>query len=168
LASEPGIAKKIKRFVLMGGAIARGYGEKSTPDPEWNIKSNIPAAQAVFASGVPMTLAPLDATVTLRLEPASRAAIFSRGTALTDALAALTSTWQSTNSWKADTPVLFDAMAVALIYEPKLAPIEPRCIEVDPTGLTRVVAEGRPNAQVALSCDPVESVGFFVRRIIAP
>jgi inosine-uridine nucleoside N-ribohydrolase len=152
----------------MGGAIARGYGEKTTPDAEWNIKSNIPAAQAVFASGVPLIIAPLDATIMLKLEPASRAVIFSHGTALTDALAALTSTWQTTNPWKGETPILFDAMAAALIYAPKFARMEPLCIEVDPTGLTRVVVGGRPNADVALSCDPAESVEFFVRKIIGP
>ena len=37
------------------------------PEPEWNIKSDIAAAQAVFASGVPLTVVPLDATATLKL-----------------------------------------------------------------------------------------------------
>jgi inosine-uridine nucleoside N-ribohydrolase len=165
LESEPGIAKKIKRLVLMGGAIARGYGENTPPVPEWNIKSNIPAARAVFGCGVPITLAPLDATIALKLEPAMRAQIFSHGTPLTDALAALTSTWQTTNSWKGETPTLFDAMAVAMIFAPKLAPTQPRRIEVDATGITRVVAEGQSNVDVALGCDAAESLSLFVLRI---
>jgi hypothetical protein len=44
LTSSPGIGPKIKRIALMGGAVRRGGQPGSTPQPEWNIKSNAAAA----------------------------------------------------------------------------------------------------------------------------
>ena len=53
---------------VMGGSVAVGYDGKPKPEPEWNIKTDIPAAKAVFASGMPLTVVPLDATATVKLE----------------------------------------------------------------------------------------------------
>ena len=47
-------------------------GDDSPPQPEWNIKSDISAAQTVFNSGIPMIVAPLDVTAMLKLDPAGR------------------------------------------------------------------------------------------------
>src|SRR5579863_9829432 len=52
LRTDPSIACKIKRIVMMGGAIAHGYGDNPQPVPEYNIYADAPAAQAVFTSGV--------------------------------------------------------------------------------------------------------------------
>src|SRR5439155_9401982 len=68
LKDHPEAAKKLKRIVLMGGSIAVGYEGKDEPEPEWNIEADVPAAKAVFASGVPLTIIPLDATATVKLE----------------------------------------------------------------------------------------------------
>ncbi|HTL67559.1 MAG TPA: nucleoside hydrolase, partial [Lacunisphaera sp.] len=86
LESEPGIGAKIKAIALMGGSVRRGYAPGSKPEPEWNIKCNPKASQAVFASGVPLLVAPLDSTADLKLTPEGRVKIFGRGTPLTDTL----------------------------------------------------------------------------------
>jgi purine nucleosidase len=56
----PDIAPRIKRIVLMGG----GYFEAGnvTPAAEFNIYVDPHAAATVFASGVPITMMPLDMT----------------------------------------------------------------------------------------------------------
>lgn len=59
LAKEPGIAKKA-RFVGMHGSVRVGYGGKSTPDPEYNVVADVPAARAAFTAAWPMTITPLD------------------------------------------------------------------------------------------------------------
>jgi inosine-uridine nucleoside N-ribohydrolase len=51
----------IKRIVLMGGAIRTGYSGQPPAEPEWNIKTDVDAAKAVFASGIPLLVVPLDA-----------------------------------------------------------------------------------------------------------
>jgi purine nucleosidase len=60
LARAPDIAARIERIVLMGGA----YFEVGniTPAAEFNIYVDPEAARAVFRSGVPITVLPLDAT----------------------------------------------------------------------------------------------------------
>lgn len=59
LRKEPGIARKIKRIVMMGGSY--GFGN-ITPAAEFNIYADPEAAQIVFSSGVPIVMMGLDLT----------------------------------------------------------------------------------------------------------
>jgi len=59
LRLAPGIAEKVKAFVLMGGAWSGG---NTTPAAEFNIYSDPEAAQIVLESGVPITILTLEAT----------------------------------------------------------------------------------------------------------
>jgi len=165
LDSEPGIGGKIKAIALMGGSVLRGYAPGSKPEPEWNIKSNAKAAQAVFSSGVPLLVAPLDSTADLKLTPEWKVRIFSRGMPLNDALASLDFIWRHTNTWNAEVPTLFDNLAVALVATPSLVPLTPMHITVDADGLTRVVADRAPNAQVALTSDPAAFLKYVTERL---
>lgn len=165
LASEPGIGPKIKVIALMGGAVRRGYAPGSKPEPEWNIRCNIAAAQTVFTSGVPLLVAPLDSTAGLILTPEWRVRIFSRGTPLNDALASLDFIWRRTNTWQADQPTLFDSLAVALVATPALVPLTPLHVAVEADGLTRVIADRPTNAQVSLTSDPAAFLEYFTARL---
>lgn len=166
LDAEPGIGRKIRAIALMGGALYRGYAPGSKPEPEWNIKSNARAARTVFASGVPLLVAPLDSTADLKLTPDMRVRIFTRGTALSDALGALDQIWRYTNHWKGDLPTLFDVLAVELVGSHGHA-LRPLRVEVTDEGLTRVVA-GEPNASVALRVDVARFMEDFVARFEQP
>jgi len=166
LDSQPGIGKKIRAISLMGGAVHRGYAPGSKPEPEWNIKSNAVAARRVFTSGVPLLVAPLDSTAALKLTPEMRVQLFSHGTPLTDALAALNSIWRHTNTWKGENPTLFDVLAVELVAPRtpyKLAAIH---IDVEADGLTKPVPGGKPNARVALDVDAAAFMQEFVARLV--
>lgn len=165
LASEPGIGKKIKAIALMGGSIRRGYAPGSKPGPEWNIKSSAKAAQAVFTSGVPLLVAPLDATADLKLTPEWKVRIFAAGKPLNDALAALDFTWRHTNHWGGENPTLFDNLAVALVATPGLVPLTPMHLVVEADGLTREVADRPPNARVALTSEPKVFLEYFTARL---
>jgi purine nucleosidase len=165
LASSPGIAGKIKRIALMGGAVRRGGEPGSKPQPEWNIKSNAAAAQAVFRSGVPLVVGPLDATADLKLTPAHRVRLFTRGTPLTDALGALDYIWTHTNTWKGTTPILFDLLPIAALYEPTLATFEALHVVVEGDGLTREVAGQPANARVAVASDAAKVVDYLTARL---
>jgi inosine-uridine nucleoside N-ribohydrolase len=165
LTSSPGIAGKIKRIALMGGAVRRGGQPGSTPQPEWNIKSNAAAAQTVFTSGVPLIVAPLDATADLKLTPEHRVRIFTRGTPLTDALAALDYVWRHTNNWKGETPILFDLLAVSAVHAPDIARFEPLHVVVEADGLTREIKDRPANAQVAVGADVAKVVDYMTDRL---
>lgn len=168
LAADQNIGPKIKAIALMGGAIKRGYAVGSKPEPEWNIRCNAKAAQIVFSSGVPLLVAPLDSTADLILPPERCVRIFSRGTPLSDALAALDFIWRRTNTWNATAPTLFDNLAVALVATPGLVPLTPMHVVVEADGLTRVVADRPPNAQVALTSDPTTFLDYFTTRLSMP
>ncbi|MBV9888951.1 MAG: nucleoside hydrolase, partial [Acidobacteria bacterium] len=110
---DPATFKKLNRVVIMGGSIRKGYGDLGYapdhgPQPEYNIYSDVPAAQKLFASGVPIYMMPLDSTQ-LKLDEVMREFLFKQGTPLTDALSTLY------YQWGQQTPTLFDVMAVAYV-----------------------------------------------------
>lgn len=59
LARHPDVTERIERLVIMGGARLEG---NATPAAEFNIWLDPEAAARVFASGLPVTLFPLDIT----------------------------------------------------------------------------------------------------------
>jgi inosine-uridine nucleoside N-ribohydrolase len=166
LESEPGIGKKIRAISLMGGAIYRGYAGGSKPEPEWNIKSNAKAAQTVFRSGVPLLVAPLDTTADLKMTPEMRVEVFTRGTPLIDALAALNSIWRHTNHWKGENPTQFDVLAVDLVAPRTPYKLTALHVDVADDGLTVPATDKPANAQVALDVDPARFMREFVQRLV--
>ncbi len=160
LRRDPAVAAKIKRIVMMGGSIARGYDHHHTADSEYNIKMDVEAAQVVFSAGVPILMAPLDVTAMLELDAKGRHRVFSHGTVLTSALAALYMLWGR------PTPVLYDPMAVALLLRPRLSKTRPLAIHVDRKGYTRVMAGKKPNAVVGLHADAKEFFAFYLSRVV--
>jgi inosine-uridine nucleoside N-ribohydrolase len=150
----------IKRIVVMGGAIRLGYNGKLPVEPEWNIKSDVAAARMVFVSGVPLVVAPLDATVMLQLEDPARRRLFAACTPLTFQVQALYQLWDKA------TPTLFDPVAVALAFTEKFCTMEDLHLEIDDSGLTRT-SKGKPNARVATAIRKDEFVSWYVDRVSA-
>ena len=165
---EPETFRKLKRVVLMGGSVYRGYDGFAYPtgpihpQPEWNILCDIPAAQKVFTSGVPLFVMPLDSTQ-IKLQELERARIFSNGTALTDALTVLTQQWAAFSGQT--TPTMFDAVAVAYAIQPGLCPTVPLRLRIDGEGNTKV-EQGEANAQVCLRSDSDQFFEFYMPRIL--
>src|SRR5690348_13553544 len=168
--------RKLKRVVLMGGSIYRGYGGTGSgpsrgPEPEWNIKNDISSAQKLFAAGVPLFVMPLDSTQ-LKMDAANRNFLFRQGTPLSDALTLLY------QEWGQETPMLFDPMTIAYMIKPALCPVEPMNIRVDEKGFTRPVSpmtgassqnvRPAPNAQVCLKSSPDDFFHFLMPRLVAP
>jgi len=154
----PDTARKLKRIVMMGGSIALGYGTSRKPAAEYNIASDAKAAQVVFGSGIPILMAPLDATAMLDLNAAERKRVFEHHTPLTDDLARLYPLWGH------PTPILFDPLAVAMLIDPSLCRTKPLALAVDDKGFTRV-GRGRPNAVVALTSDKQRFLQLLLHRI---
>lgn len=154
--------RKLKRVVLMGGSIRRGYGDLGYTDtvppmPEWNILNDVTAAQKLFSVGVPLFVMPLDSTQ-LKLDEVKRAFLFSRGTSTTDQLAILY------HLWGQETPTLFDAMTVVFVLRPELCPVQRMNIRVDEKGFTRE-QPGAANVQVCLDSNSEDFFRFYLRRL---
>jgi purine nucleosidase len=154
---------KLKRVVLMGGSIRKGYGDLGYapdrgPEPEYNISSDVAAAQRFFASGVPIFMMPLDSTQ-LKLDEEKRAVLFRQSTPLTDALTLLY------HQWGQQTPTLFDVMAVAYVLRPALCPVQPFQITVDQDGYTRA-GTGTASAFACLASDSDQFFQFVLPRLV--
>lgn len=167
LARDSGTFKKLKRIVLMGGSIRRGYDDLGYtpdrgPDAEYNIKMDIPAAQAVFNSGVPLYVMPLDSTQ-LKFDEVKRRVLFTQSTNLTDALTLLYEQWSRTTNQQ--TPTMFDAVAVAYTIDPGQCPAAAMRIVVDDKGFTRET-QGEPNAFVCLRSDSDKYFEFYMPRLL--
>jgi purine nucleosidase len=154
--------RELKRVVLMGGSVRRGYGDLGytppvLPMPEWNILNDISSAQKLFTSGVPIFMMPLDSTQ-LKLDEVKRSFLFSQGTPVTDALAVLY------HLWNEQTPTLFDPMTVAFVLNPELCPVTPMHIRIDDKGFTSE-EQGLANAQVCLDSNAENFFKFYLKRV---
>ena len=163
---DPVIFRQLRRVVMMGGSIHRGYGEDKNgssrpPEPEWNIRCDPAGARALFSAGVPVFVMPLDSTQ-IPLEIRAQGAIFSHGSPLTDQLTLLYHQW--TGASESRTPTLFDPVAVTYAIRPDLCPATPIRLEVDDKGDTRPV-QGAPNAQVCLKSDESGFMTLLLNRI---
>ncbi len=161
---DPATFRKLKRVVVMGGSVNRGYGDLDYgpvhgPDAEWNIVNDPRSAQKLLEVGVPVFFLPLDSTQ-LKLDEVKRALLFKQGNAYTDALALLYFEWGQ------PTPTLFDPMTVAWVLKPSLCPMTPVRLRVDAKGFTRK-EDGPANAQVCLRSDPEQFFRFYIPRLLS-
>jgi inosine-uridine nucleoside N-ribohydrolase len=158
LREHPESKAWIKRIVLMGGSVRIGYEGKPSPEAEWNIKLDAAAARAVFTSGIPLVVAPLDATATVNLTEPLRRRLFAACTPLTFQLQALYQLWDK------PTPTLFDPVAVALAFSDRFCTMEDLHLDVDDAGFTRI-GKGKANARVATAIKKDEFLDWFVERV---
>lgn len=165
LASEPRLAGRIPRLVIMGGA--RGWGNV-TQSAEFNIWVDPEAAEIVFRAGIAdVTLVPLDATHSAPLSIADCDAFDAIGSPA--ALAAssfirhrITSGRDEPGVELAATPV-HDALCVAFLVHPEvLEEVGDYAVSVETRGhhtFGETVMDARPwstaprNARVALRAD---------------
>jgi purine nucleosidase len=168
IARDPATFRKLRRVVIMGGSIYRGYdggnpGGNTAPSPEWNIRCDPAGLRALLASGVPVFMMPLDSTQ-IRLAGQHLAALFAHGSPLTDQLTLLYHQWTNPNTWQM--PTLYDPVAATYAIRPEICPAKPMRIDVDDKGFTRPVS-GAPNAQVCLKSDGRAFLDLLFERILA-
>ena len=164
---DPETFRKLRRVVMMGGSVDRGYdganGQRRPPEPEWNIDRDPKDAAKLLAAGVPIFMMPLDSTQ-IHLETADRDALFAAGNPLTDQLTLLYHQWVGNTPNHSPTPTLFDPLAAAYTFRPDLCPMQPIRLTVDANGLTRRVP-GEPNAQVCLKSDEKGFLNLLLGRL---
>jgi purine nucleosidase len=160
IEKDPKTFQKLKRVVIMGGSVEHGYGSKVRPDAEWNIANDVEAAKALFASGVPLYVMPLDSTQ-IPFEPAQQSELFAKKTGMARALEELTSEWSAGTNRKS--PILFDVVAAAYAVKKEICPTTPMRIEVDDNGFTRR-GNGAANSNVCLHSAPGSFFDLFIPR----
>jgi len=164
LKEHPESKPLIKRIVLMGGSIAHGYYPNSGPAAEYNIASDAAASRAVFTSGIPISMAPLDVTARLQLEGPRLQKVFASGTPVAKALDDLYVLWRHTvpAEWE---PTLHDPMAVSLLIDPSLCTTRMLSVQIGADGMTRATEGKTPNALVGVEIEPAHFLDFYVKRV---
>jgi inosine-uridine nucleoside N-ribohydrolase len=130
MARDPGLPRRLRRVVLMGGAIGLG---NVTPAAEFNIAADPEAARAVFESGVPITMVPLETTHRALATPE----VLRRITALdfplahlcVELLAFFAETYLRVFGFAA--PAVHDPCAVAWLIEPSIVPTRRMRVEIE-------------------------------------
>ncbi len=146
LTRYPEVKPKIKKIVIMGGAVYIGYNNQTPAVPEWNIKCDPAAAKVVYSSFVPLVMAGLEVTTMMQFDGERQKRLFAAGNPTTDALAALT------NLWGNGTPTQFDSVAIAYALGYRFSDAETQHVSVEDSGLTRIT-EGR-SANVTVLVHP--------------
>lgn len=170
IARDAAAFGKVKQVVMMGGSVRVGYRKSQyvparPVDKEYNIVSDIAAAQKLFTSGVPIVMMPVDSTQ-IRLDEVERNALLGHGSPVTDALALLYHQWiNAYQPWSSNMPSLFDVVPVAWLVDPAVCPATPLRIVVDNDGYTRELP-GKPNAQVCLASDQSRFFNIMMPRLL--
>ncbi len=174
IARDPATFRELKRVVMMGGSIYRGYDDANTgahrpPDAEWNVRCDPAGGRALLGSGVPVYMMPLDSTQ-IHFGPPELDTVLRHGSALTNQLAILYEEWSASTGHS--TPTLFDPVTVAFVLRPELCPVSPLALRVDKRGNTLPVkssasasSAAAPNAEVCLQSDEAGFRQLLLRRI---
>ena len=173
LEEHPDVRERIAHVCLMGGSVTEG---NITPAAEFNIWEDPEAADAVFGSGLPITMIGLDVTHRSIVWERERERIAAGGGRVAVAVAGLLAYFQGfherTYGW-AGTPI-HDAVAIAHLVAPGLVRTAALNVEIETDGrwtrgrtvvdLRRVT--GRPpNAHVGLDIDRERFVALLEEAI---
>jgi inosine-uridine nucleoside N-ribohydrolase len=183
LEREPRIAEKAD-FVGMHGSIHKGYGGKSTPDPEYNVKADVTACRKVFTASWPVTITPLDTCGLVVLRGDRYQKIFTRGSAISKNLLENYRLWQENGMRGQNTEVdeaelrrrvddvvsrrsstLFDTVAVYLAISHDLTKMKRLPVAITEAGHTKVT-EGAKLVDCAIDWDTLDGFeSFLVERL---
>lgn len=177
LQKTPSLRDNIQMIYVMGGAVdvpgniaITGVGIDNQV-AEWNMYIDPHAANAVFHSGAPITLVPLDATNYVPVTPAFYEKLKARHTTPE---ASLIFDLYTSNDWfyKSGTVYFWDQLTAAILSDEKLAQFEHHnlCVVEDegPTSGQTKTASNCPDVRVALSADQQSFENLFLDMLNAP
>jgi len=162
LLRDPDLAGRIRKLVIMGGAVFTG---NVSAVAEANIANDPEAARIVFRSGMEMTLVGLDVTHEVYWEEADLEPLINidneRSAFLLQIIRFISGAYESLTGWRRC--VLHDPLAAGVCLFPDLVKTEQRYVDVElngelTRGMTVVDRRGRTplgeeNMQVALEVD---------------
>jgi purine nucleosidase len=174
LVKEPAIVDKIAEFVIMGGSFHAGGNITSTA--EFNVFVDPHAAHAVFASGVPLTIMPLDVTHQAQATSSRTAAFRALDTPVGVAVAAMLDFAEQfdVSRYGFEGYPLHDPTVIAYLIEPDIFTPRPGRVSVvlEP-GLAHGMtvadwwgeARGQPNARVMMELDADRYFGLLTELL---
>jgi pyrimidine-specific ribonucleoside hydrolase len=161
--SDPEILDRVEMMYLMGGAVDVGGNVLyANPDAEFNIWADPAAAAIVFATPVPITLIPLDATNHLPVTPYLYQAVeahrdYSAVSAFTADYLEASPLFGGLYHW--------DELAAVAATDESVVSIEERLLTIDGDGVTKDDDAGRP-VRVAVAANRAIFEDHFYRVIL--
>jgi inosine-uridine nucleoside N-ribohydrolase len=152
LEREPRLAGRL-RLAGMYGSLRRGYGGKPTPEPEWNVKTRVPAARALLgAAWAETALTPLDTCGLVQLEGERYARVRDSRDPLARAVVEAYRAWcphldtcaADPEHVTAKSTTLYDTVAVYLAISRDLVRTEALGVRVTDEGMTVPDPAARP------------------------
>lgn len=134
LDADPQLVDGIARIVIMGGAVdvdGNATADGSPAPAEWNFAADPAAAAMVLASGVPITLVPLDATNDVKITRAFADGLHADASA---GPANLVDELLVRSPLSIDVDYFWDALAAVMLIEPTVATTEEARIAVPTDG----------------------------------
>jgi len=163
---DPGALKLAKRVISMFGSFTMGYGGAGTkPEPEWNVRADIKAAQAFVNAGSNPVLHGLDTTTMVKLGEDARTRLLYRKSPLTDALSGLYILWRYEDYARPD-PTLFDVVPIGALLWPELVTTRPAHVRVNDQGVTELVEDAPPNCEIGVTVNKEEMVKRTMDRYL--
>lgn len=172
LMAYPELKNKIARISLMGGGVAHGNW---TPAAEFNILVDPEAADVVFKSGIPITMAGLDVTEKAMIFPEDFERIRALGNPVSDIVAEwLEFFYQFHKTLGYEGAPIHDAVAVATLIKPEIFQSQDLFVQIETTGdfcKGATVAdfnnktENEPNTKVLMGVDRQAFVDLLVTAI---
>ncbi len=134
LDADPQLADGIARIVIMGGAVdvdGNASADGSPAPAEWNFAADPTAAAMILASGVPITLVPLDATNEVKITRAFADGLHADASA---GPANLVDELLLRSPLSIDLDYFWDALAAVMLIEPTVATTEEARLAVPADG----------------------------------
>ena len=153
LKQSPSVASNT-RFVGMHGSIAKNYNGQIGAIPEYNVRHDIRACQAVFAAPWrEMLITPLDTCGMVLLRDAQYQAIAQSSDPLLKAVLENYHIWNGGPAKQSS--ILFDTVAIHLAYSTAFLRVEELSIRITDDGYTILDDEGRPT-QIAIDWNDLD------------
>jgi purine nucleosidase/pyrimidine-specific ribonucleoside hydrolase len=165
---KPEAARRLGRIIAMGGAI-REHGNVG-PRSEFNIWADPEAAAAVFGSGVPLVLVPLDVTRRVRATRDLASRLTASGNPIAQMVASLLLAY-FTSSTAQDSRPLHDPCVMLFALSPELFHCEDLALSVsvatdEEAGELAAAAGGAP-VRVAMGVDAPAALELLTKRLTA-
>ena len=166
LKLEPELFMAIKSIVMVGGT-------SGAPFPDWNIRSDVRAAQIVLGAGIPVTMLGWNITTRCQLRANDITRLRHNSTSQTQFLYRLLEIWKRHHPrWQSDLPYLHDPVGIVALCAPHMLEFQEMTARVIGHGplngfMAPRILDG-PLVQAAIGIQAEAATEWMMQRLLSP
>ncbi len=162
LQQEPHLFMAIRSIILMGGT-------SGLPLAEWNMRSDVKAAQIVLGSGIPITMIGMNVTMHCQLKREDVQQIRNAQWRETQFLSRLIGIWQRHRPrWHPAMPYLHDPLTIAALCNTEFFQFEEMPVRLFNTGYMVPRLLNGPQVRAATSVQAEQARLWIMQRLLQP